>query len=143
MGVSVHPATRSRRQSLSAGSVLALALAVVALALPSVGPQRKPRRTAERPEAGLVYTIDLPFEEPDVPAGPNREQFTAYCRLCHSPRLVLTQPRLSEKKWGEVVRKMVTVYGAPIPPDQEAAVIAYLLTVLGPDPAATSDRQRP
>jgi hypothetical protein len=85
---------------------------------------------------GTVYAIDLPYDEPPhVPPGPNREQFTAYCRLCHSPRLVLTQPRLSENRWREVVRKMATVYGAPIPPDQEPAVITYLMAVRGPDAA--------
>jgi len=88
-----------------------------------------------------VCAIDLTYDEPPcVPPGPNRAQFTAYCRLCHSPRLVLTQPRLSEKKWAEVIRKMVAVYGAPIPPDQEPAVVAYLMAVRGPDPADPSDR---
>ena len=66
-----------------------------------------------------------------MPPGPNVEQFTAYCRLCHSPRLVLTQPPLTNKQWGAVVKKMVTVYGAPIPPSQEPDIIAYLTAVRG------------
>jgi len=65
---------------------------------------------------------------------------TAYCRLCHSPRLVLTQSRLSEKKWVKVVRKMVAVYGVPIPPDLQPAVVAYLMAVGGPDAATPSPR---
>jgi hypothetical protein len=67
-----------------------------------------------------------------VPLAPNHEQFTALCRLCHSPLLVLTQPRLSEKKWGEVVHKMVAVYGAPIPTQQEKEIVAYLTEIRGP-----------
>jgi hypothetical protein len=84
-----------------------------------------------------VVSIELPFEDPAtyVPAGPNVAQFTAYCRLCHSPRLVLTQPRLPEKKWAEVVKKMVVTYGAQIPPDQEPLLVQYLMTVRGPEAA--------
>jgi hypothetical protein len=82
---------------------------------------------------GPVYSVALPYEEPVVPPGPNREQFKALCRLCHSPQLVLTQPRFPQKKWSEIVHKMVAVYGAPIPPDQEKPIVAYLTHVLGPE----------
>jgi hypothetical protein len=81
-----------------------------------------------------VYHIDLPYEEPYVPPGPNHQQFTALCRLCHSPRLALNQPLLTEKKWGEVVHKMVAVYGAPLTPTQERDVVAYLTAVHGRKP---------
>jgi len=82
-----------------------------------------------------VYSIVLPFDEkPQVPHGPNREQFAAQCRLCHSPRFVLSQPPLTEKKWTEVVHKMVAVYGAPIPADQEPVIVNYLMAVRGPAP---------
>jgi len=85
------------------------------------------------PHHGPVYSILLPYEEPNVPAGPNQEQFKALCRLCHSPRLALTQPRFSEKKWAEIVHKMVAVYGAQIPPEQERAVVVYLNAIRGPE----------
>ena len=75
----------------------------------------------------------LPDAEPPVPPGPNREEFAALCRLCHSPSLVLTQPRFSEKKWSEVVHKMVTVYGAPIPAEQEREIVVYLVSIRGPE----------
>jgi hypothetical protein len=80
----------------------------------------------------MVHSITLPDAEPAIPEGPNRTQFQAYCRLCHSPRLPLTQPRLSQEKWAGVVSKMVKTYGAPIPPDQEPAIVAYLTAVRGP-----------
>jgi hypothetical protein len=47
---------------------------------------------------------------------------------------VLTQPRLPEKKWAEVVKKMVVTYGAQIPEDQEPLVVQYLTTIRGPEP---------
>ena len=57
------------------------------------------------------------------------------CRLCHSPRFVLGQPRFNEKKWTEIVHKMVVVYGSPMTPQQEKDVVAYLVAVRGTDPA--------
>jgi hypothetical protein len=120
----MQPVGQSRWRSLAAGAVLVLTLAALGIAVHVGGP------TGRRPSA---WSIELPYEEPPrVPPGPNVAQFTAYCRLCHSPRLVLTQPRLTGKRWGEVVRKMVTVYGAPIPPSQEPAVVEYLTAVRGP-----------
>jgi hypothetical protein len=53
------------------------------------------------------------------------------CTLCHSPRLAFTQPGFPEKKWGEVVHKMVAVYGAPISPGEERKIAAYLTAVHG------------
>ena len=79
----------------------------------------------------MVHSITLPDAAPVLPEGPNRVQFQAYCRLCHSTRLPLTQPRLSQDKWAAVVSKMVKTYGAPIPPEEEAAVVTYLTTVHG------------
>jgi hypothetical protein len=131
---------RKRWPTLAAGTALLLLLALLALAVPSRGTTRARLSTpATGTQAacsqvhGPIYAIQLPQADPDVPPGPNREQFTALCRLCHSPRLVLTQPRFPEKKWGEVVHKMAAVYGAPIPPDQEKAIVAYLKAVRGLD----------
>lgn len=138
-------AGNARGRSLGAGAGLILVLAILAVALFS--PAGGFRRTSVSPRgteaasgwlgSGPVYAIVLPYEEPpEVPPGPNREQFTALCRLCHSPRLVLTQPRLTDKQWGDIVRKMVAVYDAPIPPEAEPDILAYLKAVRGPEPTA-------
>lgn len=93
----------------------------------------EPRVIPEPEATGTVHAVEVPFDDPPhVPAGPNRHEFTAVCRLCHSPRLPLTQPRFPEKKWAAIVHKMVEVYGAPITPDQERSVVAYLTAVRGP-----------
>jgi hypothetical protein len=113
----------SRRLALAAG----LGYALVTVAWTVAGP------TADHKSADQVTSIDLPYEEPPrVPAGPNQAAFVAYCRLCHSPRLALTQPRFTEKKWGEIVHKMVATYGAEIPPEMEPAVVKYLVAVQKP-----------
>jgi hypothetical protein len=81
--------------------------------------------------AEMVGPVDLPRAEPLAPAGPHREQFQTSCTICHSTRLIFTQPHFSETQWGGVVRKMVAVYGAPLAPDQEKEVVKYLTTVRG------------
>jgi hypothetical protein len=109
------------------GSLAATAAAVLLIVVP-VAATLKGRTHSDAPVVPTtVHRIVLPDGEPEVPDGPNREQFTANCRLCHSPRLVLTQPRFSEKKWGEIVDKMSNTYGAPVTPDQKPAIIAYLV----------------
>jgi hypothetical protein len=106
--------------------VLLLSLAALGIPLAVTGIRHKL-------SVAFVPGITLPYQEPVIPPGPNHEQFTALCRLCHSPSLVLTQPRFSEKKWSEVVHKMVTVYGAPIPAEQEREIVAYLVSIRGPE----------
>jgi hypothetical protein len=133
------PAGRPRWGALGAGAALIVVLALLGAAVFPASPRTPVAantvRTVSAGERamghGPVYSIALPDVPLAIPDGPNREQFQALCRLCHSPRLVLTQPRLPEKKWGEVVHKMVAVYGAPIPPEQERDIVAYLTAVHG------------
>jgi mono/diheme cytochrome c family protein len=82
-------------------------------------------------EPGPVVAISLPVADPVVPPGPHREQFVTSCSVCHSPRLVFTQPHLSEKQWTATVTKMVAIYGAPITPAQEKEIVTYLSSVPG------------
>src|SRR6516162_8607100 len=46
---------------------------------PAVGPP-----AAEKPSAGPVHAIVLPYEEPALPPGPNRELVQTSCTVCHS-----------------------------------------------------------
>jgi hypothetical protein len=71
---------------------------------------------------------------PSMPLGPSHAQLTASCGLCHSRRLVLTQPLLTEQQWKAVVHKIVAVYGAPLSPAEEASVVEYLMAVRGRTP---------
>lgn len=134
-----------RVQSLTAVTVIVLGLAALAVSLPVTDHARamplpaSPASPLRQQRMGwhpgkTLYAIDLPDEEPSVPAGPHQQQFTAVCRLCHSPRLVLNQPLLTEKKWAEVVHKMVVVYGAQLTAEEERNVVAYLVAVRGRAP---------
>jgi len=74
-------------------------------------------------------SLPLPQDEPAIPPGPNREQFATACITCHSTRLIMNQPPLTEAQWTASVRKMVSAYGAVIPPPLEKEIVAYLVAL--------------
>jgi hypothetical protein len=80
---------------------------------------------------GTVHTIRLPAVKIDLKAGPGREKTAGYCSVCHSLDYITTQPGFSKDKWGEIVAKMVKVYGAPIPQDAAREIISYLGAAYG------------
>ena len=74
---------------------------------------------------------DLSPREPVLPKGPHQDEFSFNCSACHSHRLTLTQPNFPASKWTEVVKKMVTVYGAKIDAPTEEMIVKYLAAVKG------------
>jgi hypothetical protein len=80
---------------------------------------------------GTITRIEMPYDDPPIPLGPHREEFRTACTVCHSSRLVFTQPRLTQKQWNGVVHKMVAVYGAPLSGDDEKQIVSYLQRVHG------------
>ena len=74
---------------------------------------------------------DLTPRAPFTLKGPHQDEFVNNCTACHSIRLTLTQPSFPAAKWTEIVKKMVTVYGAKIDPPVEAEIVKYLATVKG------------
>lgn len=78
-----------------------------------------------------LETVVLPDDESDLPPGPNQRTFQTSCSICHSTRLVMTQPAFPQKQWTETVHKMVKTYGAPIAPDAEGRIVEYLTAVRG------------
>jgi hypothetical protein len=101
-------------------------------------------RSEDRPVpatfSGAVHSIVLPHDEPILPPGPHRDVFQASCTVCHSTRLVLTQPPLSDKQWQASVEKMVKVYGAPVTPEQQHEIVTYLLAYRGTPKQVASSR---
>jgi hypothetical protein len=97
------------------------------------GQQPADRQFASEPQqsAGPIVSIQMPHENLELPPGPHRDRFQESCILCHSPRLALTQPPFAEKQWAEIVHKMVETYGAPLEPQDEREVVAYLTAVHG------------
>ena len=73
----------------------------------------------------------------ELPAGPMKALADQACLHCHSADMI-RQQKLNEKQWTAEVTKMVG-WGAAVPDDQRAALIAYLLEHFGPD----NDRFQP
>lgn len=82
-----------------------------------------------------IHEITPPHDEPFLPAGPGREAFVANCVTCHSARYVTNQTIYPRKTWAKEVKKMATVYGAPIPPEQIQAITDYLVSFHGKEDA--------
>ena len=78
-----------------------------------------------------VQSIDLPTVKVDLKPGPGMETTARYCSVCHSLDYITTQPAFSRKKWGEIVTKMVKVFGAPIPRDAQREITDYLGSTYG------------
>jgi mono/diheme cytochrome c family protein len=134
-GLNGPPAQVNRRQPWALLALVA-ALFVGAAAVSYFGARPRPLPESGPPPAAAtpvdpVVRIDLPHQDYPVPSGPYREQFQVNCTVCHSPRLAFTQPPLPEKKWQEVVHKMVAAYGAPLAPDEEGRIVTYLSAVHG------------
>ena len=65
-------------------------------------------------------------------AGAGRERVVAACSMCHSlDYIVMNSPFQDQAGWEKTVKKMATVYGAPITAEETAAIVAYLSSHYG------------
>jgi hypothetical protein len=118
---------------------LTIAVALVTTAIAYFGTRDVPAPLASLPTPtvtaatvqGSVRSIVLPVTEIELPPGPHQREFIGACTTCHSARLVLNQPAFPRAKWGEIVKKMVKVYGAPIAAEQEPPLLEYLAAIRG------------
>ena len=94
----------------------------------SMIPEGKPIARAVEP---FNDANDLTPREPVVPKGAHQDVFVNNCTACHSTRLTMTQPSFPATKWAEIVKKMVTVYGAKIEAPLDAEIVEYLSAVKG------------
>ena len=93
--------------------------------------------------AGVFFAASSPAPEPSaelpalgtvlgsLPDGSMKGLADQACLHCHSADMI-RQQRLTEKQWTAEVKKMVG-WGAVVPEDQQAALVAYLLEHFGPD----------
>lgn len=94
-----------------------LALPLLALALIAAAP---PTRR---------LSVALPDAEGLLPEryGVSAEAANNNCLACHSAAMITNQPRLTRMQWSETVAKMRGVYGAPIDPADDKAIIDWLV----------------
>jgi mono/diheme cytochrome c family protein len=105
----------------------AVGISLVALAVACAVLARRPAPEAPRGEA----LPELGTRLGQFPEGPMKAVADQACLNCHSADMTLQQ-RLNDKQWAAEIDKM-TGWGAVVPEDQKAALIAYLAEHFGPD----------
>jgi hypothetical protein len=114
--------------------VLTVLAGATATAVAYLGTRESVQAPVSPPTAAATLSVEsvvLPHDDPVLPSGPHQRTFVTSCTICHSTRLVMTQPPFARKQWVEVVHKMVKTYGAPIGPETEEQIVDYLSTVRG------------
>jgi cytochrome c5 len=71
-------------------------------------------------------TVGWPARDQPFPAGSGVDVVNINCTACHSPAMVLTQPRLTQAEWQAEVTKMQKTYKARIDETAMPAIVAYL-----------------
>lgn len=82
--------------------------------------------------AGVTLTsqqLTLPAENVAFAAGPGGDMLVANCTGCHSPEMILNQPKMAADKWQATIDKMRKAYHAPVAPADDAKIIAALLAL--------------
>ena len=74
-------------------------------------------------------TLALPQDQTPFPAGPGTDLLATNCTGCHSPEMILNQPKLAADKWQATIDKMRKAYHAPVAPTDDAKIIAALLAL--------------
>jgi hypothetical protein len=74
-------------------------------------------------------SITLPEDTGTFPDSPGKDAMIANCAACHSPSMILTQPKLTADQWKSTIKKMREVYKAPIDSADEPAILSYLESV--------------
>ncbi len=127
----INPPPHSPRAAI----ILTLLVGLIATAVAWLGTRESVEPVAPVPApavAGVaIESIALPHEDLALPPGPHQRTFVSSCTICHSTRLVMTQPPFPRKKWTEVVQKMIKTYGAPVTPESTEEIAEYLVTVRG------------
>lgn len=106
----------------------ALACAILILAMSNTaGGAEKTEKSIKLPDDNALATLK---------AGPGVEVVRMNCAICHSTDYIVRQPRSDAKQWGGEVKKMATVFGAPISDSDAKVITDYLSMAYGP-PART------
>jgi len=74
-------------------------------------------------------TLTLPADQIAYPAGPGSDVLMTNCTGCHSPEMILNQPKLAADKWQATIDKMRKAYHAPLAPADDARIIAALMAL--------------
>ena len=76
-------------------------------------------------------SVELPTSDRTFPSGPGVETVSNNCVACHSAGMILNQPALSKTAWEGEVRKMISVYKAPVSEADVPTIVTYLAHTKG------------
>lgn len=76
-------------------------------------------------------SISLPAPSATLKEGPGMDTTKRYCSICHSLDYITTQQKFNKSRWQAEVKKMVTVYGAPIPAKEAETIADYIAAHYG------------
>lgn len=86
--------------------------------------------------AALAVAGQAAAQQPsDLPEGPNREMVAHECQACHDLVMVFGAAGLDREGWSSILEEM-TGYGLRVTPEEQAKIVEYLTTYLGPDKPA-------
>ncbi len=89
-------------------------------------------RAADKTERSIKLPDDNAMAT--LKPGTGADVTSANCAICHSTDYIVRQPGNDAKHWEAEVRKMVTVFGAPMSDDDVKVIVDYLSSAYGPQP---------
>lgn len=91
-------------------------------------------QSAEKTERSIKLPDDNAMAT--LKPGEGVEATRANCAICHSTDYIVRQPGNDAKHWEAEVKKMVSVFGAPINDEDVKAIVEYLSSAYGPQAAS-------
>lgn len=86
--------------------------------------------------AAQQKSIQLPDDNAmaTLAPGPGADVVKSQCSICHSTDYIVRQPHLGKQAWEAEVKKMVSVFGAPISESDSKVIANYLVAHYGTSP---------
>ncbi|HEY2226555.1 MAG TPA: hypothetical protein VGI22_02230 [Xanthobacteraceae bacterium] len=82
--------------------------------------------------AGFLTLATALAQPAELPAGVNRDLVAHECAACHDLDMVVNGAGASREIWKATINEMIS-YGARIDPDDQAKILDYLASALGPN----------
>ena len=95
--------------------------------------------------SGAEKTIKLPDDNSmaQLKPGEGVEVVRAVCIACHSTDYIVRQPGRDAQQWETEVKKMITVFGAPISESDAKVMVKYLAATYGPAANQATRKRKP
>jgi hypothetical protein len=78
-------------------------------------------------------------QQAELPAGVNRDLVAHECAACHDLEMVVAGAGASREIWKATINEMIS-YGARIDPEDQAKILDYLASALGPNARKSNSR---